>query len=119
MSRPKALVIEDDPEISNIISLSLKNDFEIESIMKGEDALTRLAQSIPTLIVLDLHLPDASGLDIFSKIRADARLDGTKIILCTADALGALALRDEADFILLKPIKPSALRDLAKRLVTM
>lgn len=117
MAKPLALIIEDDPEIGNIIFLSLKNDFEIQWITRSDEALTRLAQTIPMLIVLDLHLPGVSGRDLFLKIRTESRLDDTKIILCTADALGSVSLRDEADIVLLKPIKPSALRDLAKRLV--
>ena len=117
MTKPLALVIEDDPEISNVISLSLMNDFEIELIRTGDKALSRLAQIVPLLIILDLHLPGVSGLDIFSKIRATSNFDNTKVILCTADALQAISLRDKADVIMLKPIKPSALRDLAIHLV--
>ena len=117
MSKPLALIIEDDVEIANIISISLEKEFEIERYMDGETALNRLAQVIPVLIVLDLHLPNVSGADIFAQIRSDARLRQAKIILCTADALRAEALPNQADLVLLKPISPSQLRQLASRLI--
>jgi two-component system KDP operon response regulator KdpE len=117
MSKPLAFVIEDDVEISNIISISLEKEFEIERYLNGKSALNRLAQVVPAVVVLDMNLPDVSGTDIFSQIRSDARLGSTKVILCTADALRAEALRDQADLVLLKPISPSQLRQLASRLI--
>jgi CheY-like chemotaxis protein len=116
MSKPLALIIEDDVEIANIISISLEKEFKIERYMDGETALNRPAQVIPVLVVLDLNLPNVSGADIFSQIRSDARLRQTKVILCTSDALRAEALRNQADLVLLKPISPSQLRQLASRL---
>ncbi|HUI88359.1 MAG TPA: response regulator [Anaerolineales bacterium] len=117
MSKPLALIIEDDLEIANIISISLENQFEVERLADGKTALGRLAQVIPALIILDLHLPNVSGADIFSKIQSDTRLRASKIILCTADALRAESLRSQADIVLLKPISPSQLRQLAGRLI--
>jgi CheY-like chemotaxis protein len=117
MSKPLALIIEDDSEIANILSISLRNDFTIEILRDGSDALERLAQVVPVLIVLDLHLPEVSGMDIFEQIRSDARLNATKVILCTADALRADVLRGQADLVLLKPISPSQVRELASRMV--
>jgi CheY-like chemotaxis protein len=119
MSKPLALVIEDDPEIAKILSLSLKNEFEVESISDGQAAIRRLAQIVPVLIVLDLHLPEVSGMDIFERIRADARLERTKVIVCSADALRADVLRTQADLVLLKPISPGQLRELASRMINL
>ena len=117
MSKPLALIIEDNFEIAKILSLSLRNEFEVEMITDGNSAIARLAQVVPALIVLDLHLPEVSGMDIFAYIRSDARLQGAKIIVCTADALRAEVLRGQADLVLLKPISPSQLRELASRMV--
>ncbi len=117
MSKPLAVIIEDDLEIAKILSISLKDKFEIESFEDGNSALARLAQVVPALIVLDLHLPEISGMDVFARLRADARLRVVKVIVCTADALRAEALRSQADLVLLKPISPSQLRELASRMV--
>ena len=117
MSKPLAVIIEDDLEIVKILSISLKNEFEIESFEDGNSALARLAQVVPALILLDLHLPEISGMDVFARIRADVHLRTAKVIVCTADALRAETLRSQADLVLLKPISPSQLRELASRMM--
>jgi CheY-like chemotaxis protein len=116
MSKPLALVIEDDPYINKIFSITLKTDFEVESFATGDSAITRLAQVEPALVVLDLHLPGASGEAILSNIRNDTRLTKTRVILSTADERQAEFLHDKADVVLLKPVSPSQLKLLAMRL---
>ena len=119
MSKPLSLIMEDDPEIGDILSISLRNSFETELIKDGNQALDRLAEVVPALIILDLHLPAVSGKEIFAQIRADIRLETTKVILCTADALQAETMQSQADLVLLKPISPSQVRELASRMVKM
>jgi len=117
MTKLFALIIEDDPEIGKILSVSLQSKFETQIIANGDVALSKLAQVVPALIILDLHLPNVSGMDILAQIRADQRFAGTRVILCTADSLGVESLRRQADFVLLKPISPSQLSELASRLI--
>jgi CheY-like chemotaxis protein len=110
------LIIEDDPVLSKIFSITLRNHFEIETITDGGWAIPRLHQIVPDLIVLDLHLPNVSGLEILQYIRATPSLKKTRVIVATADALQADLLQDDADIVLLKPVNPAQLRDLAGRL---
>jgi CheY-like chemotaxis protein len=117
MAKPLALIIEDDLEIAKILSLSLKSEFDVEILADGSSAITRLAHALPRLIILDLHLPGISGMDVLTHIRSDSRLSKTKIIICTADALRAEELRSQVDLVLLKPISPSQFRDLASRMM--
>ena len=116
MPKPIALIIEDDPGLGEVFSLALRNEFDTEIIIDGDIALARLAQLVPALVVLDLHLPGASGKGIFRRIQSDQRLTNTKVILCTADANEAETLRDQVDIVLLKPVSPIQLRQLASRL---
>jgi DNA-binding response OmpR family regulator len=116
MTKPLALIIEDDPQLSQIFSLSLRTEFETETIIDGNTALARLAEVVPSVVVLDLNLPGTSGKNILSQIRGDKRLSTARVILATADALQANALSEEADVVLLKPISPVQLRELALRL---
>ena len=106
MPKPIALIIEDDPGLGEVFSLALRNEFETEINTDGDFALARLAQVIPAVVVLDLHLPGTSGKGIFRHIQGDQRLTNTKIILCTADANEAETLRNEVDIVLLKPVSP-------------
>ena len=116
MTKPLALIIEDDPQLNTIVSIALRADFEIESLTDGNAGLERLKQTIPNVVILDLNLPGVSGKEILRSIRADERLSKTRIILTTADERQAETLREEADIILLKPVSPSQLKELALRL---
>ena len=116
MSHPLALIIEDDPQLSQIFSVTLQSEFTVETITDGNQALARLAQVVPDIIILDLHLPGVAGGDILAHIRADSRLAKSKIILATADARQADTLIDQVDIVLLKPVSPVQLREMASRL---
>ncbi|MBI1879627.1 MAG: response regulator transcription factor [Chloroflexi bacterium] len=116
MTKPLALIIEDDKKLADVFSLTLQKEFDIEVVGDGKIALTRLANLIPALVVLDLHLPQASGEIILRQIRADKRLTETRVMLTTADAQMADVLREEVDLVLLKPISVNQLHDLAMRL---
>lgn len=117
MTNPLALIIEDDPKLGDIFALSLQAaEFETEIVTDGGKARTRLTEIVPHIIVLDLHLPQVSGEQLLRQIKADQRLNSTKVMLTTADAQAAEYLQAESDLVLLKPISPAQLRDLAKRL---
>jgi len=117
MAKPFVLIVEDDPKLNDIISITLQDDFEFEACMDGNSALERLKIIIPNLVVLDLNLLGTSGVDILTYIRSDKRLARTRVILATADERQAETLTDEADIILLKPVSPAQLRELALRII--
>lgn len=116
MTRPLVFIIEDDPQLSKIFTLTLSESFETESITDGNHALMRLSETVPHLVVLDINLPGASGAQILHSIRADSRFESTRVMLATADSRQADELQDKADIVLLKPISIRQLRDLAERL---
>lgn len=112
-----ALIVEDDKNLVEIFSLALQGaGLETEAVRDGQKALDRLADITPTVVVLDLHLPKVSGEEILEYIRNTERLEETRVMLTTADALWGEELREEGDVVLLKPISPGQLRDLARRM---
>jgi DNA-binding response OmpR family regulator len=116
MTKPLVLIVEDDPQLSRIFTLTLSESFETETVTDGAQALIRLSEVVPHLVVLDINLPGASGAQILHSIRADARFEKTRVILATADSRQAEQLQDKADIVLLKPISVTQLRELANRL---
>ncbi len=117
MSNALALVIEDDYDIATIFVEALKaSGFQPQIIQNGDQALARLADVVPEVVVLDMHLPQVSGVDILRQIRADARLNNTRVLVATADPRIAESVESIADLVLVKPITFSQMRDLAKRL---
>jgi len=116
MTKPYVLIVEDDPKVNEIISITLQADFEIESCADGDSNLDRLKQVTPKIVVLDLNLPGTSGADILAWIRANEKFKDSHVILATADERQAETLTDEADIVQLKPVRPAQLRGLALRI---
>jgi len=120
MSQPFALIIEDEPKLSNIFAASLKAvGFITETIMDGREAQQDLAsrQEAPDLIVLDLHLPQVSGEVLLNDIRNNDMLKDVRVLMVTADQLMGESLRKDADLLLLKPISVVQMQRLATRLI--
>jgi DNA-binding response OmpR family regulator len=118
MSKLLALIIEDDSNLSKIFSLALQTDFEIEAYRDGSTAFMRMANVEPALVILDLNLPGIQGKEILANIRATPRLEKTHVILCTADERQAELLREDADIVMLKPVSPAQLRQIASRFIS-
>ena len=119
MDKHSVLIIEDDPKLNEIMTLTLQNDFAIDTVTDGREALNRLHTSTPHIVVLDLNLPGASGREILSTIRTEERFAKTRVILTTADERQAETMTEDVDIVLLKPVSPVQLRDLALRLRSM
>jgi CheY-like chemotaxis protein len=113
----QGLIIEDDEDLTNIFAEALITaGYETEIIRDGSLAQQKLEALVPDLVVLDMHLPHVDGISLLSQIRSDQRLKNTVVIIATADAVLGDMYRDTADFVLIKPISFSQLRDLSVRL---
>jgi len=115
--QPIALIVEDDTKLADIFSEAVKAaGFEAIVAVNGRSALDHLPSTTPTLISLDLHLPDVPGSEVLTAIRQETHLQNSIVMLTTADVWLAETLRPEVDFVLMKPISFAQLRDLAGRL---
>ena len=116
-TKPLAIIIEDDISLTDIFAQAMKQaDFDTQTVADGQQALDMLAKIEPTVIVLDLYLPSVSGEKILMYIRNDDRLKKSIVVLTTFDSLLADSLREQSDFVLLKPVSFTQLRDLGSRL---
>jgi DNA-binding response OmpR family regulator len=115
--KPLAMIVEDDEKLAVIFNQALKlADFDTILVKDGQEALDRLCEVRPAIVVLDLHLPGMPGDKVLQAIRADADLQKMLVIVTTADPAMSATLQDEADLVLIKPVSFSQLRDLAGRL---
>ena len=115
--KPLALVIEDSEDVALVFHTAMERaGYESEIIYDGALALERLAEVVPALVVLDLHLPGASGEQILKYIRSDSRLENLKVIIATADSNWAEKLANDSTISMLKPISFTQLRQIAERL---
>jgi DNA-binding response OmpR family regulator len=93
--RPRISVVNDSPEFLELMSAILDEDAGYDvSLFDGErTGMAELSASDPDLVIVDLLLGGASGWEIVTLARADARLAAVPIIVCSADVT---ALRDRA-----------------------
>ena len=116
MCHRSALIIEDNRDLAVVFAQALQAAGYATGIIEdGNQALAWLAVATPDVVVLDLHIPQVPGAEILRQIRANARLDTTRVIVATADSRVPDALREQADLVLIKPVSFSQLRDLAAR----
>ena len=120
MKTPRALIVEDVPDLAQIFTMALAAaGFRTTCIEDGAKARQYLNDTTPDLIVLDLHLPFYSGDHLLAEIRQAPQFAHTKIIIVPADTRRGEELREDADLVLLKPISFIQLRDLSKRLTAV
>jgi DNA-binding response OmpR family regulator len=117
MSLPLAYIIEDDEVIAKIFSTAVREaQFETVIIRDGIEAMEKLESNVPDLVVLDLHLPGISGINILRVIRNDPRFEKTRVLIASADATQSEFLRVNADQVLIKPIGFHKMREVAGQL---
>ncbi len=110
MTKPSALIIEDDPKLGEIFQLALQQaGFEADVETTGKNFSARLLSPAPLVIVLDIHLPYASGIEIFEQIRLHDTWADAVVIVTTADLFLAKTLEGKADYVLLKPVSVAKL----------
>ena len=81
----KILIVEDEPDIRSTLEYNLHRDnFQTESVGNLLDAEKILSTTNISLILLDLMLPDGSGLDLCRKLKADQSTNSIPIIILTA-----------------------------------
>lgn len=120
MDKLAALVVEDNIDAAHIFDQALQAaGFEVEVANTGQQALMMLSSTAPDLVILDIALPDVSGIDILKTIRRASHLSKTRIIMATAFPRLAQKLHDDADLVLLKPVSYAKLRDLSRELVAL
>ena len=70
----RVLVVDDEPSITELVALALRYEgFTVEKAATGRAALAAVATFKPALIILDVMLPDLSGLSVFQRLSAEGR----------------------------------------------
>ncbi len=111
MTRPKPqlLLVDDDELYREHVSLQLQAaGYRVSIAGGGQEALEMLAQERYDLVLLDVDMPDMSGLQTLERIRAEHSMLSLPVIMGTAygeDALTIEALRKGANDFLVKPLK--------------
>lgn len=101
MASVKILVVDDDPAIRNLISRYLsQQDYQVETASDGHSALEKFEQFNPDLVVLDLNLPDTTGLALCKEMQSRTSVF---ILMLTSEKDPKLGLKEGADDFVTKP----------------
>jgi CheY-like chemotaxis protein len=119
--QPFVLLVEDDPANRGLASRILANCGYPHAIaIDGQDALDKVAERRPDLILMDLSMPGMDGWEATRRLRADPANAEVRVLALTAHAMRGdreKALEAGCDDVLTKPYRPAELIEAVRRLV--
>jgi two-component system alkaline phosphatase synthesis response regulator PhoP len=121
MSKQKILLVDDEPDILEIIGFNLEREgYEVFTAPNGRKALEIARKQKPDLVLLDVMMPEMDGMDTCRELREDPNLKDTLIAFLTArneDYSQIAGFDAGADDYISKPIKPRVLVSRVKALL--
>lgn len=103
----RVLIVDDEPNIVISLEFLMKREgFEVSVARDGEEALRKVEESTPDVMLLDVMMPKKTGYEVCQQIRANPSLSGVKIVMLTAkgrDTEVAKGLDLGADAYMTKP----------------
>ncbi len=113
MSVQKILIVDDSKtELFKISEMLVKNGFSVRTAESGEEALKRLSEDKPDLILMDVVMPGQNGFQLTRTITRDPRYAGLPVIMCTSknqETDRVWAMRQGARDYVVKPVQADEL----------
>jgi len=113
MEKIRILVVEDEVPIQELLQYNLeRKKYRVKVVDSGEEALRQAGQFMPALILLDIMLPGADGLEVCRQLKADPETNHIPVIMLTAlseEADIVTGLELGADDYITKPFSPRVL----------
>ena len=117
----KILLVDDEPDILEIISYNLKQEgYQVLTAENGKEGVRKAKKHLPQLIVLDVMMPEMDGMEACEKIRQEPQLEDSLVCFLTArgeDYSQMAGFDAGADDYITKPIKPKVLVSKVKALL--
>lgn len=117
----KILLVDDEPDILEFVGYNLRNaGFDVRTSQNGADALAKAVEDVPDLVVLDVMMPEMSGIEVCAAMRADERLKDVLIMFLTAldeEITQIKGLEAGGDDYITKPVSPRVLLSRIKALL--
>ncbi|MFT5387148.1 MAG: diguanylate cyclase (GGDEF)-like protein [Lysobacterales bacterium] len=112
MKKPKILTVDDDPDILDVLDLTLSELYEIIQASNGEEGLKSVQQTIPDLIICDYMMPVMNGREFCRTLKQDILLRHIPVIMLTGkgetqDRIGGIEAG--VDDYIVKPFAPDEL----------
>lgn len=114
------VLIDDDVDTLECLRIALKRQaFQVAAAMRGIDGLALARAQRPSVVVVDVMMPDMNGLEVCRRLRADPATAGVPIVLLTARSEIAdqtAGIEAGADRYVVKPVPLATLTNLVKEL---
>lgn len=109
----RLLVVDDEPNLLRAVAVTLRAEgYDVTTARSGAEALVRVAESLPDLIVSDVRMPGVDGFQLARQLRASSRTELIPIVFLTAKdevADRVAGFRSGVDAYLTKPFEPDEL----------
>ena len=109
MAAPKKIVIvEDEPDTAEMFAEMMRlNGYQVRKAFGSRQAMTLISRENPDAVMLDIMMPDVSGLEVLHYMRRDPQLSQTPVIVISAKSLPSdikTGLEAGANAYLTKPV---------------
>ncbi len=84
MSRKKMLIIDDNSMIRDLFAADFEDDFAVETAINGRDGILIALRSLPNIILLDINMPDISGVEVVSELASMHETENIPVVVITA-----------------------------------
>ncbi len=112
MRKKKVLIIDDDPDILDVLDLTLSDTFTVISAKNGKEGLELVKTKSPDLVITDYNMPVMNGPEFCRNLRKDVLLRHLPVIMLTGQGETkdmVMGIESGADDYLIKPFEPDAL----------
>lgn len=108
---PHILIVEDNPDVGEYVSLLLRSKYKVTTACDGYDALNKVKQQLPDLVITDLMMPGMDGFEFCQILRKSTLFSDLPIIIISAHSAEKNS-PNAADAYLVKPFNPKELEAL-------
>ena len=113
MLRKKVLIVDDDPNLIKSLGFVLKKEgYDFDTAMDGEEALAKVKEAEPGMILLDVMMPQKNGFDVCEEVKNSPELQDIHVVILTAKSQESdkkRGLAAGADEFITKPFSPQTI----------
>ena len=120
MEKAQVLIVEDDPNVASFLEKTLSSSYSITIANSGIQAMEILKNLKPHLMILDVRLPELSGVELYLRIKDDERFVDMRVLAITGfpdHPETTRMVESGVDMILEKPITPHRIRKTVEKLL--
>jgi len=121
MSQKTVLIIEDEEDAADMFAEMMRvSGYRVLKTSSSMPALTMMGAEKPNVVILDIMMPEVSGLDILRQMRQDPELSNIPVVVVSAKSMPAdikIGMEAGASMYLTKPVGFSELKEAIERVL--